>query len=100
MSFHNFKQERSRHFFRIRKSFLTKNLIMANKEGGNRGNNKSERGFASMDDEQQREIASKGGKASQGGERQNQSASNNRGGSSRDNKGGRGSSDRGRGNND
>ena len=35
---------------------------MAGKSGGNQGNN-DERGFASMDDEKQREIASKGGRA-------------------------------------
>lgn len=41
---------------------------MAGKQGGNRGNQDtgnqgSNRGFASMDDEQQRRIASEGGKA-------------------------------------
>lgn len=33
-------------------------------QGGNQGGNNSKRGFASMDPEQQKEIASKGGKAS------------------------------------
>ena len=32
-------------------------------QGGNQGNNNSERGFASMDPQRQREIASAGGKA-------------------------------------
>jgi general stress protein YciG len=36
--------------------------MASNKQGGN-----SNRGFASMDSEKQREIASKGGKSSQGG---------------------------------
>lgn len=34
-----------------------------NKNNNNRGNNTSGRGFASMDEDKQREIASKGGKA-------------------------------------
>ena len=34
--------------------------------GGNRGGNSSDRGFAAMDDEKQREIARKGGEASAG----------------------------------
>src|SRR4051812_30067218 len=41
--------------------------IMASNQGGNKGNNQSgdtsNRGFASMDPEKQREIASEGGKA-------------------------------------
>src|SRR6476661_8910545 len=40
--------------------------IMASNQGGNKGNNQSDtsnRGFASMDPQKQREIASEGGKA-------------------------------------
>jgi general stress protein YciG len=49
-------------------AFLNKRrLIMASNQGGNKGNNQSgdtsNRGFASMDPEKQREIASEGGKA-------------------------------------
>jgi len=35
-------------------------------QSGNQGGNNSDRGFAAMDDDKQREIASKGGKASGG----------------------------------
>jgi hypothetical protein len=42
-------------------------IIMASNQGGNKGNNQSgdtsNRGFASMDPQKQREIASEGGKA-------------------------------------
>jgi general stress protein YciG len=41
---------------------------MAN-NSNNRGGDTSKRGFASMDEKKQREIASKGGKASHGGGR-------------------------------
>lgn len=50
---------------------------MANKSDGDSGR-KSNRGFAAMDKEKQREIASKGGKASHGGGRSSSNKSNNR----------------------
>jgi general stress protein YciG len=40
-------------------------ITMAN-QGGNQGGDTSKRGFASMDDDKQKEIASKGGQASGG----------------------------------
>lgn len=46
----------------------SKNMENENKEMGKKQNT-SNRGFASMDPEKQREIASKGGKASHGGGR-------------------------------
>ncbi|MBB4255732.1 general stress protein [Rhizobium sp. BK008] len=39
---------------------------MANQSGNQSGGDTSKRGFASMDDEKQKEIASKGGQASGG----------------------------------
>jgi general stress protein YciG len=42
-----------------------RSLIMANQQQENQGNT-SKRGFASMDDDKQREIASKGGQTSGG----------------------------------
>lgn len=53
---------------------------MANEDRNNQGNQGNQggtenRGFASMDPEKQREIASKGGKASHGGGREGGSSS-------------------------
>jgi general stress protein YciG len=39
---------------------------MANQQGGNQSGDTSKRGFASMDENKQKEIASKGGKESGG----------------------------------
>jgi uncharacterized protein len=65
----------------------------------NRGNNSGNRGFAAMDPDKQREIASKGGKASHESGRGNQF--NSRSGQEAGQKGGRNSSSQrndGRGN--
>lgn len=53
---------------------------MANEDRSNQGSQggTENRGFASMDPEKQREIASKGGKASQGGSRESGSSGDNR----------------------
>jgi general stress protein YciG len=46
---------------------LKEEKIMPNSQNGNQsGGDTSKRGFASMDDDKQRDIASKGGKASGG----------------------------------
>lgn len=66
--------------------------------GGNRGGGSSDRGFASMDDEKQREIARKGGEASaeqQQRDSEGQFAGTGRGGSRGGSSGGSNSGSRG-----
>jgi hypothetical protein len=52
------------HAFGINMKYLLRRFMMAsNKEGSSNSGSESKRGFASMDDDQQREIASQGGTA-------------------------------------
>jgi general stress protein YciG len=54
--------------FEAAKTALGETAMATNRSGG------SKRGFAAMDPEKQREIASKGGKASHGGGRKSRSS--------------------------